>query len=541
MCIYADFRTTFAKIRTFFSALLLMLLLTPAPFSSTAHAAVPLYVSHITVVEPGTGPSITLEAIRRGAFYSISLLNEETGEPYTLATKFHLYPEKNIIPWDGYTMDGRLVPAGDYVVNVYMDSISDVHPSGRLLTTPTPPSDALVHSIAQNRSTVTGSGIWCEFVASKPGTMETRIIDHQHGGQQTDMLSLTMGAGPMSFNWDATIGGERVAPGGYSILLTYATDDGETFAHTFDFNVVPVSPSYSSAHGHNFWTMAPGETDDATIWKILTQPITVFNNGRIGPSGHTYLMENPDGTGKRVAQIHGLSQGLHVIGSKNEHGYVLAEAFSNYDPVFQPRRPEDREKAWELKQGYIEAQFLHRVEVDQEIALVVDKLSQRMYVFVSGRRVTELIVSTGFPGANNARMYRETIPGEFITISYPGGFYSNEIFSDLGIRYNGGSLLHEVPCIFDARGKRQYAQFERLLGTKASAGCVRIQRDRNPDGYNHRNLFYMLRKNGPEEQQPNYKIIIWDDLGRIDTPDIWYEAPVDRLNREKLLVPELPV
>ncbi|MCL1795418.1 MAG: hypothetical protein FWG37_00865 [Clostridia bacterium] len=521
----------------------MLLSLALALYARAACADVPLYTSHITVVRPGAGPSITLEGIHRGAFYTISLLNEETDEPFTLATNFHLYPETNIIPWDGRAMDGTLVPAGEYAVNVYIDSGSDPVPDpvpGER-TPPAPGSgNDLVHGISQSTASVTGSGIWCEFVAASPGKMTTRIVDPQRGGQETEMLSLTMGAGPMRFNWDATIDGERVPPGAYSILLSYEADGGESFLHAFHFDVAPVSPPYSDAHGRNYWTMAPGETDNATIWEMLTQPITVYNNGHIGASGHTYLMENPDGTGKRIAQIHGLSQGLHVIGSENEHGYVLVEAFSNYDLVYQPRSAEDREKARELKQGYIEAKYLQRVEVNQEIGLVVDKLSQRMYVFVSGIRVTELIISTGFPGANGERMYRETIPGEFITVSYPGGFFSNEIFSDLGIRYNGGSLLHEVPCVFDARGRRQYSQFEKLLGTKASAGCIRIQRTRNPDGFYHRRLFHLLR-NGDAENQPNYKIIIWDDLGRIDTPDVWYEAPVDRINRENLAVPELPV
>lgn len=507
---------------------------------SAARATMPLFTAYIDVTEPGAGQSFDVEAAR-GGFYTISLLGEENGDVYVIAKHYHLYPQWNTFVWDGLTLEGDIVPPGEYSVNAYMDEPGkEAEQPTAAPETPVDIGGALIHGLRQSTEVVTGAGLWCQFMASKPGTLIMRIVDHQKNGQEHDLITMAMEAGPMKVNWDATIDGERVDEGQYSIVLTYTAEDGETFGpKTLDFSVVPVSPAYSKVKDHTFWSMAPGETSDEAIWEILTQPITVFDNGHIGFSGHVYLMENPDGSGKRVAQVHGQSQGLHVLGDTNEYGYVLVETFSNYDPVFQPKKADELESAFELKQGYIQASGLTRVPVSQHIGLVVDKLSQRMYLFIDGRRVTEFIISTGFPGADNGRMYRETIAGEFITVDYVGGFFSNEIFSDLAIRFNGGTLIHEVPCYFNQAGKRVYSPFEKLLGTKASAGCVRVQKVLNPDGYNHRVLHALLQTRTLD--QPNYKVLVWSDLGRIDTPDTWYESPYEQLNKQDVEVPELPV
>ncbi len=272
-----------------------------------------------------------------------------------------------------------------------------------------------------------------------------------------------------------------------------------------------LSPPYSSVADGTFWSMTPGETDDAVIWDILMQPITIYDGGEpAGTKSHAYMRENPDGTGARVAQLHQQSQGVHVIGEVNEHGYVLIEAFSNYDPDFRPKTDEEKAHAFDLKQGYVRASRLKTIEVETNIAMVIDKKTQRMAVFIGGKRVTEFLISTGLIA--DGKYFYETIAGEFITASYVDSFDSSGgMICRMGIRINGGTLLHEVPHYKARGGKLDYSSFEPFLGTKASHGCVRIQRELNADGYNHEWLWDMLRSNKGE-----YKVIIWDDLGRVD-------------------------
>ncbi|MDL2319494.1 L,D-transpeptidase family protein, partial [Eubacteriales bacterium OttesenSCG-928-A19] len=277
------------------------------------------------------------------------------------------------------------------------------------------------------------------------------------------------------------------------------------------------SPPYSDLADGTFWSMTPGETDDAVTWDVLTQPITVYDGG-LDQRDHVYLMENPDGTGKQLAQIHAQSQGLHVLSERNEHGYVLVEAFSSYDDKYYPDTAEEKAHAFDVKQGYVRASGLKEVKVQQDMALVIDKLSQRMYLYKNGEPVTEYLICTGL--IVDDKYWYETTPGEFITVSHSGGFFSGKyMYCDMAIRINGGILLHEVPHEPLGDGTKRYAAYEAVLGTKASHGCVRIQRTETPEGYNHAWLWNNLKHGAP------YKVIIWDDLNRTDTPTTWQPNP----------------
>ena len=49
---------------------------------------------------------------------------------------------------------------------------------------------------------------------------------------------------------------------------------------------------------------------------------------------------------------------------------------------------------------------------------------------------------------------------------------------------------------------------DRSLGSRASHGCIRVQRKENADGYSHSWIWRNLRN------EKNIKIIVWDDDGR---------------------------
>ena len=75
-------------------------------------------------------------------------------------------------------------------------------------------------------------------------------------------------------------------------------------------------------------------------------------------------------------------------------------------------------------------------------------------------------------------------------------------------------MLHEV-CCYVSNGTRYYGIFESRLGTKHSSGCVRVPYWENQEGYNMLWLYQNLRQGAP------YKIIIWDDRNRNDSPGVW--------------------
>ena len=59
-----------------------------------------------------------------------------------------------------------------------------------------------------------------------------------------------------------------------------------------------------------------------------------------------------------------------------------------------------------------------------------------------------------------------------------------------------------------ADGTEDFALCESALGSRASHGCIRVQRKENEDGYNHLWIWNNLRN------VSRIKIIVWDDDGR---------------------------
>lgn len=509
------------------------------------------------VLRPGRAVEIVVYAPEDGTA-SVLLLDAEETVVYTIFRDYPMQQGANALTWDGTRPDHSVMPTGEYTLRVTMDGVGEVDNPLRV-GMPYP----MLTDILPDAPSVGDAPVTIQYNSSEAGTL---VVSLTASRTNTTVLleEMEIDAGANTYSWDGTVDGERVQAGDYALVLLLrnvsdtesmpqhvllnvpaqakagmdATDGTEEAAVFVDVTPSPapdptptpeptaeptpepprITPPYSSVDDGTYWAMHPGETDEQVVWDILTQPIIVYDDGSIKATEHVYLMSNPDGSGDKVAQIHGKSQGLHVIGETNEHGYVLVEAFSNYDPEYQPRTDEERDHAFDLKQGYIRASGLKTVEVHQDIAFVIDKLTQRMYMYIDGKPVTEFLIATGLIADD--KYYNETIAGEYITISHTGGFTSGNMYCDMAIRINGGILLHEVPCKLNADGTKNFSSFEGYLGTKQSHGCVRIQRLKTPEGYNHSWLWNNLDRKG------GYKVIIWDDMNeRLDSPTVWQENP----------------
>lgn len=514
------------------------------------------------VLRPGKYYDIAIQAAERENAV-LHLMDADDAIIFTIFNDYPLLPGLNLLAWDGMALDYDVLPQGDYTLRLITDSGAQVETPLRI-GAPYP----LITAMYSDQSVLLeGGSTNITFNVSESGNMKVQL---SNTATQTTKAIATfdVAAGANSYEWACLANGAQVPAGEYALIFTLATANGvESMAqHVYvqvqseetaepvstgiiiedasipttneegedaaadgtqeseesEEEVEPtptpgISAPYSTFDDGTFWSMTPGELDDDVIWDILMQPITVYDDGKIKGAEHVYLMENPDGTGAKVAQIHGKSQGLHIISPENEHGYVLVEAFSNYDPDYQPTTDEEREHAFDLKQGYIKTSGLKTVDVKTDYAILIDKKTQRLYIYEDGKRITELLIATGKIEKN--KYYNETIPGEYITISHVGGFWSGNMYCDMAIRINGGILLHEVPHKVNADKSKNYSSFEAYLGSKQSHGCIRIQRLKNEDGYNHRWLWENLDRKG------GYKVIIWDDLNRLDMPTTWYPNP----------------
>ena len=239
--------------------------------------------------------------------------------------------------------------------------------------------------------------------------------------------------------------------------------------------------------------------DEDAAWARLTADITVLD---VDQKEKVYLSDGPNGNRKTYDShrgfFYGESVAVKVLGEQD--GWTKIEAYNDCD---------------ELEQGWVREGRIKTVTPNQVYGIIVDKMTQTLYLYKEGKLLTTLLCSTGTAAGANED-YNETASGEFLLCSWTGGFWSGNLYCDQAIRFNGGDLMHMVPAIYSGGrgedgsplGTPDYSICESALGRRASHGCVRVQRDANEDGYNHQWLWNNLRG------QKNIKIIIWDDDGR---------------------------
>ena len=230
-------------------------------------------------------------------------------------------------------------------------------------------------------------------------------------------------------------------------------------------------------------------TDEEACWELLQKPITILDAEQ---REAIYPRVSPDGpkvnNDKLGGFINGASAAVHVLG-EDEDGWTLIEGIDYYNRVIR---------------GYVRTRLLKTVAPNEKYGIIIDKLTQRLYVFIDGKLWDSCLVSTGLP--NDTQPYNETAAGEYLICSWVGDFDSEGMICATALRFNGGDMIHEVPHKIGYDGSKLYERWEALLGTKASHGCVRTQRIATEKGLNARWLWDNLKR--------GTKVVIWDDAGR---------------------------
>ncbi len=258
------------------------------------------------------------------------------------------------------------------------------------------------------------------------------------------------------------------------------------------------TPSYGTAYPltekdeGTYWGTPMDVTDEEAVWKMLTAPITVYDSTY---KGQRKIYAQPDESSRTVGVVTGTSQGVRVI-ENLDNGWSLIECYSS---TFH----DNSISAWNmLVQGYVKTSNLKTHEVTDKYHIVVDKLTQRLYLFGEGKCLATLLVSTGL--SNEKQPYNETRSGEFLYISATGGFWSDNMFAPMGMKFNDGDLLHEVPYVQrSGSSSKIYTSTEPYLGQRASHGCIRVQRKQNPDGYNMQWIWDNRKDIG--------RLVVWED------------------------------
>ncbi|MGN1021375.1 MAG: L,D-transpeptidase family protein [Aristaeellaceae bacterium] len=477
---------------------LLLLLLPLSALAETAWTEVP------EVIRPGK--AVRLTAAVDGT-YDACVLNDEGNVAVMLARDASSQDGTARLYWDGTDASGEPLPEGSCTLRLTCGEESAETP-----LTIGPCAPMILSLMADDVC----SGSWTATAeTSMPGTLTVTLITPE--GEEATVIRQACGAGEAVLVWDGAIDGTAVAGGEWELTIRLLDDTGySSNPETVDVTVVWPSlatdvtyhtPGEDSPiqcdHDVCYWKLNMGEMDEAAIWEVLTQPVTVLRGGQ---RELIKVRSEPDKScTDYVGEVTCDSQAVHILSQQGD--WTLIEAYSSSVSG-------SKVKVWAEKfQGWVLTSLLEEREVDQEYGIVVDKLQQRLYLFRNGHLYSTLLCSTGFPTKTDP--FNETPAGEFLIVSWTGGFWSEEIYCDYALRINGGILLHEVPCypIFDANDAtkmvdKDYANFETYLGEKASHGCIRIQRRKTPEGVNMKWLWDNLNR------KSYTKVIIWDEKGR---------------------------
>lgn len=265
-----------------------------------------------------------------------------------------------------------------------------------------------------------------------------------------------------------------------------------------------ITPAYESEyhpeHENCYWCTPMDITDEEAVWNMLIAPVKVVDEGQ---KEQVILYAEPSTDSEKIGVVTGASQAVHVL-EETGNGWVKVETYSS---SFH----DSKVKAWnKFVTGYLKESQLKTYTPRTDYGMVVDKLTQKLYIFKDGALFTTLAVSTGL--YNERQPYNETRSGEFLIISRTGDFKSDNLICAKALRFNGGDLLHEVPHVLNADGSKNYKNCEPKLGTRASHGCIRVQRLKNAEGINMTWIWNNIKV--------GTKMVVWEDYqGRqIDIP-----------------------
>ena len=466
-----------------------LLLLAGSLPGKTARAEEPEFSIAVSGGEllPGQFVIITLMVPEDGTC-DIDLLDENGSFLAKVAESRPVTAGYNALYWNG-TAQGYAVSEGNRILRLTMNGeTADTSVAiGRMIP-------CLISAAADRDTVSVGKRVTVSFWATENGTLTLTAGEGDHRIRLEEPVR--QGEGSVTFE-------AALPPGTWPLELILTREDG-TVSQPANFTLTvekaavaftPSSPGNGMEGGYTLdgWTVPMDITDEEAVWQALTATVTVLDDGKDRAQvRQVTVRKEPREDSDGVGTVTLASQGVRVLEKGEEWTRIQCYSASFHDSAILN---------WNvLVEGYVETKLLKEIVPNQSLGLVVDKLTQRMYVFRNGKLYSTLLVSTGL--ANEKQPYNETRSGEFLLVSRVGGFYSDNMYCPRALRFDNGDLLHEVPYV-ERNGDRIYSVTEPQLGTKASHGCIRVQRKVNPEGLNQEWLF--------DHYKLNTKILIWED------------------------------
>ena len=458
-------------------------------------------------IHPGKAVIIAFETEQSGS--AEIRIAGDSGET-VIAAGFQAAAGYNAMLWNG-TGEGIPLAKGEYRLQVILNG-EQAETALRLGD----PAPYFLHLSAGDAVIAADRPLHIEYSVSEASQMSATLL---RDSEEIPLVRVLASAGENAFDWDGYAEGERLPAGEYTLILMLTGDSGiqstqehltvtvEEAAETQPavsaglpaaegaFTPISESPYGARAGETGYWVTPMDITDEAAVWAMLTAPVTVLDSGKKNAQkAQVTIRSQPSERSAGVGVVTMVSQSVRVLERGDEWSLIECYSSSFHDSAV---------KAWNmLVQGYVPTKYLKTVTPDQEIGYVVDKLTQRLYIFRNGHLYDTLLVSTGH--ANEKQPYNETRSGEFLLlVPAVGGYVDNGMYVEKAIRFNGGDLLHQVPYTKAKDGGKYFGTFEPRLGTKASHGCIRVQRRKTPQDVS----IEWVWKN----KRNNQKLVIWED------------------------------
>ena len=259
---------------------------------------------------------------------------------------------------------------------------------------------------------------------------------------------------PRLFRLEDGKGDKALKPGQYT--LVFSLTDARDGDRRFDIRMPgprPLTPVTPTRPGD----FLPADNSAEAIKQALLAPVAVAD---IGALAHQKIYAAPDASSKAVGQVHGQTQALNILRIEGDYAYV--GAFTHEDGAYV--------------EGYVPLNKIKMAEPNTRYGLVADKNTQTMTVYEDGEAIAVLPISTGLMKKN--KLFRETHAGAFLLEKRINAFKQDGFTYDCCIRYSGGNLLHSVGFKLK-NGRRDASEQEKLLGQKASHGCIRVGESEN--------------------------------------------------------------
>ena len=274
-----------------------------------------------------------------------------------------------------------------------------------------------------------GSPLSISMRLSVAGKLYGTLYDSRGAAVTTLADGASAPADNYTYRWGGKLNGQYLPGGNYSAR----------------WHVVDASGRKSAVKSVSFVYDAPPSGSPNAIWKEFTKPVTVVNSNYLK---EVYVTSRPGG-GTRMGYTFGTSAGVRVISRSGNYSLIEFNTYRNNRVV----------------RGYIETKKLKTITPSSPFGIYVDQGRQKAYVYRNGVLVKSFSVSTGKKG------HQSTPSGTFVIPNRKPGFTAGSARARFAVRVVGRIYFHEIPRIGGS-----YNRAQSQLGTRASAGCIRVPR-----------------------------------------------------------------